>query len=129
MPGDIVLEVSPRVAALITEAKINVLSNNTDVMENGYLGSVGGCKIYVSSQITPYLNAVDIWTHDCIMRTKRAVAFAEQISEIEASALSSVLPMQSRVCTCTDAQSFTPKRSFASSLPLMPTESRYNRDV
>lgn len=84
VPNDIILEVSPRVAALITEAKILTLSNNTEVFENGYLGSIGGCKIYVTSQIEPYLNSVDLWTHDCIMRTKRAVAFAEQVSEVEA---------------------------------------------
>jgi hypothetical protein len=84
IPNDLILEVSPRVAALITEAKILTLSNNADVLENGYLGSIGGCKIFVTSQIVPYLNEFDVWTHDCILRTKRAVAFAEQISEVEA---------------------------------------------
>ena len=83
-PSDVVLEVSPRIAAMIVEAKMNLLTNNTNTVENGYLGSIGGCKIYVSTKIYSRLNGSDIWTHDCIMRTKRAVAFAEQISEIEA---------------------------------------------
>ena len=84
IPNDLVLEVSPRVAALIVEAKINLLHDNRDSVENGYLGSVGGCKVYITNQITPYLNENDIWAHDCILRTKRAVAFAEQVSEVEA---------------------------------------------
>ena len=84
IPNDLVLEVSPRVAALIVEAKINLLHDNRDSVENGYLGSVGGCKIYITNQIIPYLNENDIWAHDCILRTKRAVAFAEQVSEVEA---------------------------------------------
>ena len=84
VPNDLILEVSPRVAALIVEAKINLVHDNNETMENGYLGSVGGCKIYVSPLIKAFLNGVDIWSYECILRTKRAVAFAEQVSEIEA---------------------------------------------
>lgn len=84
MPDDIVLEVSPRVAAILIEAKVNLLTNNNDTLETGYLGSIGGCKIYVSTQVTSNLDIDNMWKHTCIMRTKRAVAFAEQLSEVEA---------------------------------------------
>ena len=82
-PSDIVIEVSPEVAGLILKAKINLASDNTETLEKGCIGSIGGCKIFVSSNIpictegaTPYAQ--------CIARTKRAVAFAEQLSEVEA---------------------------------------------
>ena len=79
-PNDIVVEVSPEVAALILKAKIDLGSDNYDALESGLLGKIAGCKIYVSNNI--YLD--DDGYHKCIVRTKRAVAFAEQISEVEA---------------------------------------------
>ena len=77
---DIVVEVSPEVAAIITKAKIDLGSDNYDALEAGFIGKVAGCKIYVSNNIV----VTDDDIHKCIMRTKRAVAFAEQISEVEA---------------------------------------------
>ena len=77
---DIVIEVSPEVAAIILKAKIDLASNNLDSLETGLLGRIAGCKIYVSNNI-----AVDESScHKCFVRTKRAIAFAEQISEVEA---------------------------------------------
>lgn len=80
-PSDIVIEVSPAVAALILKAKVALATDNTDALENGCIGSIGGCKIYVSNNIV-----VDSETsaHKCLARTKRAIAFAEQLSEIDA---------------------------------------------
>lgn len=80
---DLILEVSPKVASIIYKEKLNMVSDNSEAFENGYLGAVAGCKIYVSNNIMVE-NAGPSSAHACIMRTKRALAFAEQLSEIEA---------------------------------------------
>ena len=77
--ADAVIEVSPEVAALILKAKIALSSDNGEALEAGCLGSIGGCRIYVSSNIVK-----EGARHKCLARTKRAVAFAEQLSEIDA---------------------------------------------
>ncbi len=82
-PKDIIIEVSPAVASLIMKAKINLASDNTDTLENGCIGNVGGCKVFVSNNIVQEEDE-DGMIHNCIVRTKRAIAFAEQLSEIEA---------------------------------------------
>ena len=77
---DIIVEVSPEVAAMILKAKIDLGTNNYDALETGLLGKIAGCKIYVSNNI--FVN--EEGSHKCLVRTKRAIAFAEQISEVEA---------------------------------------------
>lgn len=77
---DIVIEVSPEVAALLLKAKVDLGSDNYDALENGVLGKIAGCKIFVSNNV--FVDEEDY--HKCVVRTKRAVAFAEQISEVEA---------------------------------------------
>ncbi len=77
---DIVIEVSPDVAALIVKAKIDLGTDNTDCIETGLIGKIAGCKVYVSNNIA----VTGENYHQCFIRTKRAVAFAEQISEVEA---------------------------------------------
>ena len=79
----IVLEVSPAVASIILKAKLNLSTNNTDVLEHGCIGSIAGCKIFVSSNVG-YVAGTDSTKYKCFMRTKRAIAFAEQLSEVEA---------------------------------------------
>jgi len=81
--SDIVVEVSPEIAALILKAKIALSTDNGETMETGCLGSIGGCKIYVSSNIVRETADSKI-AHKCLVRTKRAIAFAEQLSEIDA---------------------------------------------
>jgi len=81
--SDIVIEVSPEIAGLILKAKIGLSTDNTDALDNGCIGSIGGCKIYVSPNI-PVCNDDAVPYAQCIARTKRAVAFAEQLSEVEA---------------------------------------------
>ena len=78
--SDIVFEVSPEIAALIIKAKLATLSDNNDVLENGCLGSIAGCKIYVSNNVVKGEDG----KHKCLARTSRAIAFAEQLSEINA---------------------------------------------
>lgn len=81
--SEVVFEVSPDVAEIIIKAKINLATDNTEVLENGCIGSIAGCKVYVSNNIVTS-SEDGIKQHRCIARTKRAVAFAEQLSEIEA---------------------------------------------
>ena len=50
----------------------------------GYLGSIAGCKIFVSNNIVKTTTDMGDVKYKCLMRTTRAIAFAEQLSEIEA---------------------------------------------
>ena len=81
--SDIVLEVSPEIVALILKAKIALSTDNGESLEAGCLGSIGGRKIYVSSNIAKMEEGGKTY-HKCLARTKRAIAFAEQLSEIDA---------------------------------------------
>ena len=80
---DIVYEVSPAVAELIMKAKIDLGNNSSDVLEAGCIGNIAGCKIYVSNNIVT-MDEADGTSYKCLARTKRSIAFAEQLSEIEA---------------------------------------------
>ena len=80
---EVVIEVSPPVAERILQAKISLSTDNGEALETGCLGSIGGCKVFVSNNIVIDDNA-DCRFNKCIVRTKRAIAFAEQLSEIEA---------------------------------------------
>ena len=75
----VALEVSPDVAAIIMQAKVLQATDNTDVIENGALGKLFGFDIYVSPNVV-----VDGANHMCVARTKRAVAFAAQLNDVEA---------------------------------------------
>ena len=82
-PEDIVIEVSPEIAGLILKAKVNLSTDNTAVMEAGCIGAIGGCKIFVSNNVEK-VEGDSGYEHKCFARTKRAIAFAEQLSEIDA---------------------------------------------
>ena len=82
-PSDIVVEVAPEVAGLLLKAKVTLSTDNTDSLENGCIGSIAGCKIFA----TPNIHVVEQNSNlfaCCLARTRRAIAFAEQLSEIEA---------------------------------------------
>ena len=81
--SDIIFEVSPDIGELIIRAKINLATDNAESLENGCIGSVAGCKIFVSNNIIQSEEG-GVMVHKCIARTKRAIAFAEQLSEINA---------------------------------------------
>lgn len=81
--SNVVLEVSPWVATMILKAKIALETDNAATMQNGYLGSIGGCPIFVSNNVFYELDNGNIHAF-CYMRTKRSIAFAEQLSEVEA---------------------------------------------
>ena len=81
--NSVVLEVSPAVASVILKEKL-ALSGSGETFENGYIGSVAGCKVYVSNNIVRKVDDIGNVNYKCIMRTTRAIAFAEQLSEIDA---------------------------------------------
>ena len=80
---DVVLEVTPDVGAIILKAKLNLATDNSSVLENGCIGSFAGCKVFVSNNVATVGDSTAAH-HMCYLRTKRAIAFAEQLSEIEA---------------------------------------------
>ena len=77
---DTVLEVSPEVAALILKSKILQSTDNEDVISNGYIGSFIGFDVYVSNNIVKDENDC----YKCFARTKRAIAYADQLNAVEA---------------------------------------------
>ncbi len=80
---ELILEVSPEVAGRIYKMKLDMLSDNNSLFENGCIGSIAGCKVFVSHNIANTSAGNGVF-HKCFLRTKRAIAFAEQLSEIEA---------------------------------------------
>ena len=81
--NDIVFEITPKVAEELLKKEIALSSDSADLMENGCIGKVAGCKVYVTNNIETYEGGSAIH-HYCYARSRRAIAFAEQISEIEA---------------------------------------------
>lgn len=86
---DIVIEVSPEIAELILKAKLQLTTDTSEVLEHGCIGSIGGCRIYVTNNIKisrgPSTgDGSGLTYYKCVARTKRAIAFAEQLSEINA---------------------------------------------
>jgi hypothetical protein len=73
------LEVSPFVSPAIILAKILRDTDNSKTLSEGYLGKAFGFEIYESNNITKNVNA-----YECIARTKKAISFAEQLTETEA---------------------------------------------
>ncbi len=81
--SDVVLEVSPDVAAVILKAKILTAGDNEEAIEAGYIGNFVGFRVYVSSNIAT-VESSGVTYHKCFARTRRAIAFAEQLSEVDA---------------------------------------------
>ena len=79
-PADIVIEISPAVASLLIKEQAELFSYNNDILTSGCIGTIAGCKVFVTNNIAVDASSV----HHCLMRSKRAIAFAEQLSEIEA---------------------------------------------
>ena len=81
---EVFLEVPPVVASQILREKILVPTNENS-FETGYLGSVFGCKIYVTNNLPKSnITGESAMLYSCLLRTRRAISFVDQISEIEA---------------------------------------------
>ena len=81
--NEVVIEISPDVASLILKAKINLAIDSGETLDSGCIGKLMGCKVFVSNNVT-LEDYGDNYNYFCLVRTKRAIAFAEQLSEIEA---------------------------------------------
>ncbi|MBO5937928.1 MAG: hypothetical protein J6Q82_00310 [Clostridia bacterium] len=81
--SDVVLEITPSIATLLMQAEIKFDTNNSDTIRNGCLGKFAGMEVFVSNNLSTERDGLYLMSK-CIMRTKRAVAFAEQLSEVEA---------------------------------------------
>lgn len=80
---DVVIEVTPDVAALLIKAKINLSTDNTEALENGCIGKIAGCRVFVSNNIAVVDDEEEcVLSHKCLVRSKSAVAYAERISEV-----------------------------------------------
>ena len=82
-PDEIVFEISPEVAVLVLKAKILSATDNTEALSGGCIGTIGGVRVFVSNNIRTTEDASGK-TYHCIARTRRAIAFAEQLSEVDA---------------------------------------------
>ena len=80
--SEVVLEVTPGIASIILKEKL-AMTGSAETFENGCIGYIAGCKVYVSNNIHTVVGT-ELVSHKCIMRTKRAITFADQISEINA---------------------------------------------
>ena len=80
---EIVIEIPPMVANFLIRAKIKLSDDGGETFETGCIGKIAGCKIFVSNNVFSMGDESHIGFY-CYVRTKRAIAFAEQLSEIEA---------------------------------------------
>ena len=80
--SDIVIEISPKIASFLFKEQTDKLSYNNDLNETGCIGYVAGCKVFVSNNIFVERGSYEF--DNCYARTTRAIAFAEQLSEVEA---------------------------------------------
>ena len=76
------LEISPDVYAKFVLAKIIKDTDNSDVLKTGLVKTMWGLDIYVSNNIVTDGTTVTSTSY-CIVRTKKAIAYAEQINQSE----------------------------------------------
>ncbi len=81
---ELFLEITPQIAKLLFKAKMLTQTDNTEMLQSGLIGTLCGCKVYVSSALPQEILDDNKTLHHCFMRTKQAVTFAEQLSEIDA---------------------------------------------
>ncbi len=77
--SDIILTVSPKFYTLFRRAYVGKDTDNSEILKNGRVGKYGNVTIKMSNNVY----RVDQVEH-LMIRTKRAVAFAQQLTEIEA---------------------------------------------
>lgn len=82
-PSEIVVEITPFVATALLKEQGSTFSYNNDALSTGCIGSIAGCNIFVSNSVQSE-DDYGVLTNFCLVRTKRAIAYAEQLSEVEA---------------------------------------------
>jgi hypothetical protein len=76
------LEISPDVYQKFVIGKIVKDTDNSNTLETGLVKKLYGLDIYVSNNVVTTGTAVGSTSY-CLVRTKRAIAFAEQINQTE----------------------------------------------
>lgn len=76
---EIYLEITPAVHEKLVLARILKDTDNSSLLDTGFVGKIGSFKVYMSNLI--YQNA---GVHYCIARTKKAISIAEQFAKTEA---------------------------------------------
>jgi len=82
-PSEIVYEITPDISEILLRSKIQFSTDNNDSLKNGCIGKILGSEVFVSNNVNFELGPSQC-VHHCIARSKRAIAFAEQLSEIDA---------------------------------------------
>lgn len=80
---EIVATVSPRFFMLLKQAYVDIDKNNSAMIENGHVGRYGNVTIKMSNNVTKATTSSSNDTDIISFRTKRAVAFAKQLTETE----------------------------------------------
>lgn len=82
---EIYLEVSPAVFQKLWLAKVIHSTPNAEAFTNGFRGYVDSFKVYMTNGVkTTVDTTASTTTYHCIARTKRAIAFAGQMTKTEA---------------------------------------------
>lgn len=72
------LEVSPAFYTVLRPAMTELSTNNPDLMKKGAVGMYGNAEVYIDNNL--YNDGSNVW---CMLRTEKAIAYAEQISKVE----------------------------------------------
>lgn len=82
--GDIILEVSPYVLQKMILADIVYTDTGKTIASGKIMNSVQlGMKVFVSNNLTVAVTSQDVVQTQCLMRTKEAIGYAEQIMKTE----------------------------------------------
>jgi len=80
---EIYLEVSPAVYEKLWLAQVLRQSPNNEEFGSGFVGYVDNFKVYMTNGIVKTTSGEDT-VHNCIARTKKAIAFVGQMKKMEA---------------------------------------------
>lgn len=76
---EVVAVVSPKLWGRIAEAAAEIITDNSAIAERGRMGKHRGMTIYVSNNLAKYSTTGD----HCMVMSKNAIAYFEQIDEVE----------------------------------------------
>lgn len=79
--NDVVLEVSPYIWQKMILADI-VYTDTGNTIRSGMFSPVLGMKVFVSNNLTTVVTDQDVAQTQCLMRTKEAIGYAEQIMKV-----------------------------------------------
>lgn len=84
---DITITVTPAIYMLMKQAYIDLDTKNSDFLKNGYVGRYGAAKVKMSNNVYTHAETVSgasETVHDIMVRTNRAIAFANPMTHVEA---------------------------------------------